>query len=394
MNILHLSPYFPDLEENHAGGVCMGKEVETLRKYHNVYVLTFVASDFDRRISKKYLNDPYYQWVTLNKWTKYIHILTEPFLPNYFAARSSFRFAVKMLHTLKSCRIDHIHAEYAAMGQYFWLIRLFFPEVKIQLIEHDVTIQSYERKMKQSYGAKKIYYQWQRQRILHTEKKYCQMADWLFTFNEKDKQLLLKYYGNHNVDAINPYYGIEEEQIQMGEERTFRQGTICFLGQMGREENYEAAIRLIRISKQVKKAIPELEVYIVGNNPPKELEDMQNDYIHVTGFVENVDEFLQNAQIAVFPLTLGAGIKLKVLRSLALGVPVVTSSVGAEGIDEKGEVLILAESDEDNIKEIIELMENEEKCKALSQQSRGYVEQHFGWKKSEEILKRVYRKKD
>lgn len=391
MNILHLSPYFPDLEENHAGGVCMGKEVETLRKYHNVYVLTFIASDFDRKISKKYLNDPHYQWVTLNKWTKYIHILTEPFLPNYFAARSSLRFAVKLCCTLRRCRIDSVHAEYAAMGQYFWLIRRFFPKVKIQLLEHDVTIQSYERKIEQSYGARKIYYQWQSQRILHTEKKYCQMADRLFTLNEKDKQLLAKYYGNNNIDVINPYYGIEEEQLRMGEERTFRQGTICFLGQMGREENYEAAIRLIRISKQVKKVVPELEVYIVGNNPPKELEDMQNDYIHVTGFVENVDEFLQNAQVAVFPLTLGAGIKLKVLRSLALGVPVITSSVGAEGIDEKGEVLIIAETDDEYKNNIMKLLRNSKGCQDLSLKGRSFISEKFGWSKSEMVLLNAYK---
>ena len=47
MNILHISPYFPSTKANHAGGVCMGKEIETLQKWHQVYVLTFEASEFD-----------------------------------------------------------------------------------------------------------------------------------------------------------------------------------------------------------------------------------------------------------------------------------------------------------------------------------------------------------
>ena len=43
MNILHISPYVPSLHTNHAGGVCMGKQVEALRKKHNVFVLSFIT---------------------------------------------------------------------------------------------------------------------------------------------------------------------------------------------------------------------------------------------------------------------------------------------------------------------------------------------------------------
>ena len=54
MNILHISPYFPSTKANHAGGVCMGKEIETLQKWHQVYVLTFEASEFDEGLKKEY----------------------------------------------------------------------------------------------------------------------------------------------------------------------------------------------------------------------------------------------------------------------------------------------------------------------------------------------------
>ena len=54
MNILHISPYFPSTKANHAGGVCMGKEIETLQKWHQVYVLTFEASEFDAGLKKEY----------------------------------------------------------------------------------------------------------------------------------------------------------------------------------------------------------------------------------------------------------------------------------------------------------------------------------------------------
>lgn len=70
MNILHISPYFPSTKANHAGGVCMGKEIETLQKWHQVYVLTFEASEFDAGLKKEYAEDDHYHSVKINKFTR------------------------------------------------------------------------------------------------------------------------------------------------------------------------------------------------------------------------------------------------------------------------------------------------------------------------------------
>ena len=126
MNILHISPYFPALEANHAGGVCMGKEIETLQKHHQVYILTFVASEFDEKLKKARENDSRYHSVKINGWTRLIHVILEPWMPNYFATRSSLRFAIKLIWLVKTYHIQAIHGEYASMGQYVgfkWLDR-------------------------------------------------------------------------------------------------------------------------------------------------------------------------------------------------------------------------------------------------------------------------------
>ena len=53
MNILHISPYVPSLHTNHAGGVCMGKQVEALRKKHNVFVLSFITMPLEEKLVKE-----------------------------------------------------------------------------------------------------------------------------------------------------------------------------------------------------------------------------------------------------------------------------------------------------------------------------------------------------
>lgn len=82
---------------------------------------------------------------------------------------------------------------------------------------------------------------------------------------------------------------------------------------------------------------------------------------------------------------------MKVLLACGLGLPVITTDIGAEGIDEDGEVLILAKSNDDFKREITRLLNDEEKINDISVKSLKYVNDHFGWWKSEKLLKEIYK---
>lgn len=431
MNILHISPYYPDIEANHAGGVCMGKEIETLALFNNVYVLTFISQTFDEKLAAKHKGDEKWQHVRISKLLRAFHALMMPWMPNYFAARSSLRFAIKLIKTVRKNKIDAIHAEYASMGQYLWIKKLF-PKLEFNLVEHDMTAQSFERKVQDAKNAiigeadsakaernsnknadassnklkallKLKYLSDQFEKIKKHEKRYCLGADKLFTFNEKDKRLIEEFYGRKDTVILNTYCGIEDSVFEEAHRDTTEKEpySICFLGQMGRPENDRAGKRLIDICTVVKRSMPDLNLYLVGNKPSQELinkaEKENNNaedkkWITVTGFVDDVDIYLKKSKTAVFPLDMGAGIKVKVLRSMALGTPVITGQVGAEGIDEDGNVIALAETDREFADRIIELLSlNDKKLDELGQRSREYIKEHFSWKKSEEILREVYR---
>lgn len=431
MNILHISPYYPDMEANHAGGVCMGKEIETLALFNNVYVLTFISQPFDEKLAVKHKGDEKWQHVRISKMSRAFHVLMMPWRPNYFAARSSLRFAIKLIKMVRKYKIDAIHAEYASMGQYLWIKRLF-PKLEFNLVEHDMTAQSFERKVQEAKNAimggadsakaerssnknadassnklkaslKLKYLSDQFEKIKRHEKKYCLRVDKLFTFNEKDKRLIEEFYGRKDTVVLNTYCGIEDSVFEEVHRDTTEKEpySICFLGQMGRPENDRAGKRLIDICTVVKQSMPDLNVYLVGNKPSQELinkaEKENNNaedkkWITITGFVDDVDIYLKKSKAAVFPLDMGAGIKVKVLRSMALGTPVITGQVGAEGIDEDGNVIALAETDREFADRIIELLSmNNKEIEELGQKSRDYIKEHFSWEKSEEILREVYR---
>lgn len=386
MKILHISPYVPSINASHAGGVCMGKEVETLKEKHDVYILSFCNDNKEEKIIQREYMDNRSTFIKSTKFTKIINTLLHLNKPNYFAIRSSITFTIKLLRVIKKYDIEVIHAEYTSMAQYYW-VKKIFPSLKFNIVEHDVTIQSYDRKKKEATGIAKIYQNWQRMLVHKREKKYCNEADIVFTLNHKDKELLKKVYNISEPIVLIPYYGVD---FTKNETRNIDKikNSICFVGQMGRIENFQAAMRLIEIFKTLDS---KFLLTIIGAYPPESLQNCECENIHITGFVDDIEEEILKHQVAVFPLELGAGIKLKVLLAFGLGLPVITTSIGAEGIDEEGNVLILAENDKQIKQRIVKLFEDENEIKLLSEKSKEFVKKNFSWDISKKIFEKVYK---
>ena len=171
---------------------------------------------------------------------------------------------------------------------------------------------------------------WQLKQASKYEKAYCQKADHVIAVNSKDERLLHEYYDLNNVELMNPYYGVDFEKKSNIEKQP---KSICFIGQMAREENHLAAMRLIQIFKSMHR--DDIQLTIIGAHPSNELQSFECENIHITGFVDKIEDEILKNEMAVFPLTLGAGIKLKVLLACGLGLPVITTDIGAEGIDDE-----------------------------------------------------------
>jgi glycosyltransferase involved in cell wall biosynthesis len=87
------------------------------------------------------------------------------------------------------------------------------------------------------------------------------------------------------------------------------------------------------IFQTLLKRLPGIKLYILGSSPPEEILKLSSEQIVVTGYVRNVEPFFNSHRVFIAPLRYGAGIKGKILQSMSYGVPVVTTVVGAEGMD-------------------------------------------------------------
>lgn len=364
----------------------MGREVEELAQHNEVHLLTFANSSEEKKLANEHAG--YIETVRSNAFIMGLRCLLHPTLPFLFSARTSLSFAIKLIRAVKKYRIEAIHAEYTAMGQYVW-VKCLFPNITFTLVEHDVVLQSYERKEMRTHGLGKLFARWQLGRVRAKEKSYCERADNVLVLSDKDASLIRKYYPNTcEPVVINPYCGVDVDNAKTGKRE--KDARICFVGQMSRPENNEAAMRLIRLYRQ--NGLDSLaKLVIIGANPSQEVLAECSDNIIATGFVDDIAEEISKCTIAVFPLSAGAGVKVKILQAGSLGLPVITTAVGAEGIDEDGCALIVSEDDTEMAEEAKKLLADHSAWENKSTSIQEWMKTHFSWDKTQGIFKQLYR---
>ena len=108
---------------------------------------------------------------------------------------------------------------------------------------------------------------------------------------------------------------------------------LLFVGGFNHDPNVDAVLYFCeRIFPQVRKSVPEVRLTVVGSNPPEQIRRLNSDCIRIAGFVPSLAPISSNSYISVAPLRFGAGMKGKVGEAMSGGLPVVTTSIGAQGM--------------------------------------------------------------
>lgn len=157
---------------------------------------------------------------------------------------------------------------------------------------------------------------------------------------------------------------------------------IVFVASMDYHANIDAAVWFAReVWPRVRERLPKMVFTIVGRDPTAAIRELASiPGIEVTGTVEDVRPFYREAFAAVAPLRVGGGSRLKILEAMAAGVPVVATTLGAEGLNaQHGENILLADSPEAMSDAIVSLAENSERRTKLIVSGRDLVRGRYDW---------------
>jgi glycosyltransferase involved in cell wall biosynthesis len=157
---------------------------------------------------------------------------------------------------------------------------------------------------------------------------------------------------------------------------------IVFIGNMFSMQNFDAALFLVRdVLPIIRETFPNQQVRIIGRIRPADL-DVLMDYegVRVTGEVSSISEAAKGAGVAVCPVRLGAGIQNKVLEYMSLGLPLVSTTLGFEGINARpGRELLLADDPSDMANSVVRLLNDRKFSEEIARSARCYVENNHAW---------------
>jgi sugar transferase (PEP-CTERM/EpsH1 system associated) len=169
--------------------------------------------------------------------------------------------------------------------------------------------------------------------------------------------------------------------------------TLVFSGKMSYHANVTAVRHFVdAILPLVRQQRPDVQLRIVGSSPPQEIVDLARDpAISVTGYLPDIREAIRGATVAICPVTVKVGVQNKVLEAMALGLPVVCSAVGFEGLAaEPDQDLLVANSPSEFAADVVRLLDDADLRRRLSAAGRRYVESHHRWSAATAQLEGLY----
>jgi glycosyltransferase involved in cell wall biosynthesis len=149
-----------------------------------------------------------------------------------------------------------------------------------------------------------------------------------------------------------------------------------------------------QVFPRVRERVPEAYLTIIGKNPPQDFIRFANenaDYVSVTGYVPDLNPYLEKAAVLVIPVRAGGGMRVRILEGLAYGEAIVTTTVGLEGIDVvPGREVLVADTPQDFAEAVIRLLENFELRKEIGANGRERVERSYDWQVVLRSIKELY----
>jgi len=168
---------------------------------------------------------------------------------------------------------------------------------------------------------------------------------------------------------------------------------IVFVGSMDYHANIEAAAWFVRrVWPRVSAAFPNWTLTLVGSNPAQAVLDLEETpQVEVSGTVDDVRPYYREAVAAIVPVLTGSGTRLKILEAMAAGVPVVSSSVGAEGLEVSPDKDILIADDADAwLPALRSLSSDPALARAIATSGREMVRSRYDWRSLGEGLYHTY----
>ncbi len=301
---------------------------------------------------------------------------------SYFVSRFYFSaFENKLIEKLKANTFDVIQLEGLFVATYIPVIKKY-SKAKIVLRAHNIEYLIWERHLKNEPSLfKKMYLGLQTRRLKRFELKVLNEIDSIVTITDVDKSVFEK------EGFKKPIYtcitGVDVEQYRKKTGTVRKPKTIFHFASMDWMPNIEAVEWFLsNCWKNVLKQVPDAKFVMAGRHMPQKLAKLKLPNVQVVESVKDSKVFYNEHEIMVVPLLSGSGLRIKLIEGLAYGKAIVSTSIGAEGINyTSGKNMLIADTATDFTRAVVELLRDDTKRQTLEQGALNFAEKECDNKK-------------
>ncbi len=375
MNILMITPFFPYPAE-FGGTIRTYHLAKELAKSNDLFLLSFKdREDIEPEKVKEFCR--HVEIISLSEESKRIVQLKTLFTKRSYQTRQYASDAMQnaINTTIIANNIDLVFIEFSQMG--------FFdiPEnVPILLDEHNIEFDLLNRMSKKdSLSFRKLYNKIEAIKFEKEELSFIAKSALTITTSKRDISIINKYLPNaRTAEIIN---GVDCSEFAKPADINPEKNLAVFTGAMNYFPNDEGVNFFMEdIYPFLKKKDPGFKITIVGSGPSEKIKSYKSENINVTGFVKDVKPYMWNSSVFIVPLRMGGGTRFKVVEAMAAGLPVVSTSLGCEGIPAKdGEHLLIRDNPADFADAVFEAATNQELAQKLRENGIKFAKENVDW---------------
>lgn len=306
----------------------------------------------------------------------------------------AYKFKDEEMYTLleesiKRNKYDLIYIDHLQLAVYESLFKKY--DLTFYLDQHNCESQIIKRQVdKEQSFAKKLFLSYEYLKLKRFEETMLKKAEKVVVLSQEDKEVMTKNIAiNMDKFVIIPI-PVESDYKKDVKSNIKEEIKLIFLGTLSWYPNSQG------LGWFLDKVIPLLEensvkysFYIVGKDPGKDIMSkcVNNPKIVVTGYVDDINEYIEKCDVMVVPIFIGSGMRVKILEALAKAIPVISTEVGAEGIDVKNQESILISNNEQEFYENILKLKNEELYKLLQQNGLQLFQEKYSYQAIENLIR-------